>query len=198
MGKQKYQNIVQKLFQKSPVVNFASIERILKSKRSRNQYTKQLLRNLILTKKIKKLTKGFYSLHDDPSLIVFSFNPAYLGLQDALSKHNLWEQETIPIIITSKKVRQGIRNVNGSNVFIRRIDKKYIFGVEYLKEGDIYFPYSDIEKTFIDMVYYNEKINKETLESLKKKINYKKLNLYLKHYPRNLRKKVLSFIKLKY
>jgi len=194
MGKQKYQDIVNELFLKSPVVNSTSIDRILKSRGSKSEYTKQLIRNLILKNKIKKIAKGYYSLSDDPSLVVFSSKPAYLGLQDALSKHNLWEQETIPIIITSKKIRQGIRTINNSNVLIRRLDKKYIFGIEYLKEGNIYLPYSDIEKTLIDMIYFNENIPKDVIESIKNNINKPRLLSYLKKYPKRFSKKVLSKI----
>lgn len=57
-----------------------------------------------------------------------------MGLQDALSIHNLWEQETIPIIIITRKIRQGIRKVLDLNVLIRRIDKKYFFGFDYIKK----------------------------------------------------------------
>jgi len=141
MGKQKYLKKVDELFKKSLIVKYSSIKRILKNR----EYAKQLVRNMILKGKIKKLTKGCYSLYDDPQLLVFCFKPAYLGLQDALSFHNLWEQETIPVIITSRKIRPGIRSVNGTNVLIRRLNKNYMFGFDYVKQGEIYFPYSDIE-----------------------------------------------------
>ncbi len=189
MGKQKYQNIIMGLFKKSPVLNFASIERIIKKK----QYSKQLVRNLILKGKIKQLTKGYYTLTEDPILIVFCLKPSYLGLQNALSFHNLWEQETIPVVITSKKVRTGIRNVFNSNVLIRRIDKKYFFGFEYLRQGDFYLPYSDIEKTFIDLIYFQEDLSKEVIKEMLKRIDYKKLNSYLKVYPKKFQKKVLNY-----
>ena len=144
MGKQKYLVSVNELFNKSSVVNFSSIDRIIKDKKQVKQYTKQLIRNLLLKGIIKNLAKGYYTKSDDPSLAVFCFKPSYLGLQDALSFHNLWEQETIPIIITTKKVRQGIREVLGTNVLIRRIDKKYQFGIEYYLQGNFYLPYTFI------------------------------------------------------
>jgi predicted transcriptional regulator of viral defense system len=177
MGKQKYMKKVIELFEKSPVVDFGSVSRITRSK----QYTKQLIRNLISQEKIKRVTKGYYTLHDDPSIAVFCFKPAYLGLQDALSFHNLSEQETIPIIITSSKVRQGIRRIMGANVLLRRISSKYLFGFEYVNQGNLYLPYSDIEKTFIDMVYFGERI--ET----KAKLNKEKLRTYLKKYSKRFR-----------
>ena len=188
MGKQKYQKEIESLFEKSPVISYNSLQRIIKNK----NYSKQLIRNLILKGKIKKLAKGFYSKFDENSLAVYCFKPSYLGLQDALSFHNLWEQETIPIIITSKKIRQGIRKIMDMNVLIRRIDNKYLFGFEYYKEGNFIFPYSDIEKTFIDLVYFRQKLSKEVLKEIKKKIDKKRLSLYLKNYSKRFRREVMN------
>ena len=171
MGKEKYQKQIIELFRKSPVVSFNSIERIKKEKKNIKQYTKQLVRNLLLKGKIKRITKGYYSVYEDPLLNVLCFQPSYLGLQDALSFHGLWEQETIPIIISSKKIRQGLRKTSLGNILIRRIDKKYLFGIEYKKQGNFYVPYSDIEKTFIDLIYFNEKPNKEVLNNIRKSID---------------------------
>jgi len=194
MGKEKHLKKVIKLFKKSPVLSFSSIEKIVKEKKNIKQYTKQLIKNLINQGRIKKLTKGHYTIHEDPSLIVFCFKSAYLGLQDALSEHNLWEQEIVPVIITTDKVRQGIRRVIGSNVFIKRISSKYFFGFEYKEVGDFYFPYSDIEKTFIDMIYFKNYLDDELLKEFKERINKKKLNSYLKNYPKRFRKQVLNKI----
>lgn len=196
MGKEKYQKQIEVLFEKSPVVDFSSIERIIKSKKNIKQYTKQLIRNLVLRNKIKKLAKGQYTKHNESGLAVFCFKPSYLGLQDALSFHNLWEQETIPVIITTKKVRQGIRKIfENTNILIRRIDKKYFFGFDYYKEGDFYFPYSDIEKTFIDLIYFKQNIDEETLKNFRKKLDKKKLKGYLKKYPEKFRKRVEKILR---
>ncbi len=194
MGKEKYQKYVESLFKRSAVVNASSVSRILRSRKKVRQYQKQLIRNLLLKGKIKKLSKGFYTTHNEPSLAVFCFKPAYLGLQDALSFHELWEQETIPVIITSRKVRQGIRKALDVNILVRRIDKKYMFGFDYCKEGDFYLPYSDIEKTFIDMVYFNEKFSEEAIKNILRKLDRKKLRLYLKIYPKKFRKKVIGYL----
>lgn len=190
MGKEKYQTQILELFKKSPIVNFSSIERIIKERKNIKQYSKQLIRNLLLKKKIKKIAKGYYSIYNDPSLNVFCFQPSYLGLQDALSFYGIWEQETIPIIITTRKIRQGLRKTSLGNILIRRINKKYLFGIEYKKSGDFYFPYSDVEKTFIDMIYFNEKMSKEGLYNIKKTIDKKKLEKHLKRYSKKFREKV--------
>jgi len=194
MGKQKYLLDIMKLFKKSAVVDFASINRIVKNKRKVKQYVKQIVRNLIKQGKIQRIGKGIYTSLDESSLAVFCFSPSYLGLQDALSFHNLWEQETNPVIITTNNVRKGIRKVFGRNVVIKGINPKYLFGYEYykypLEDRDIYLPYSDIEKTFIDMVYFRQFLDKETIKEFKKRIDVKKLKGYLKAYSKLIRNRI--------
>lgn len=191
MGKQIYLEKIEALFEKSPVVDFKSLERII-GKTKKSNYAKLLVYNLLKKRKIKKIGKGIYTRHNEISLAVFSFKPAYLGLQSALSHYRIWEQETIPVIITTKKVRRGIRILMGRNVLLRNINKKYFFGSEYIKEGNFYLPYSDLEKTFIDMVVFNQKIDEEALGKIKKKINKQKLLNYLKRYPLKIRERVLK------
>ena len=193
MGKQIHLDKIEALFEKSPIVDFKSIERIIG--KSKSSYGKLLVSNLLKKGKIKKIGKGFYTKHNEISLAVFSFKPAYLGLQSALSYHRLWEQETVPVIITVKKVRRGLRKLIGGNVLLRNIDKKYFFGFEYVEEGGFYLPYSDLEKTFIDMVVFNQKIDENVLKDIKKKINKSKLLNYLKKYPLNIRKRVMKRLK---
>lgn len=198
MGKRKHLDAIELLLARSPVVDFRTIDRIVKSSQKRScsggQYTKLLVSNLLGEGKIKRLTKGYYTTYDDISLAVFCFKPSYLGLQSALSIHNLWEQETTPIIITSKKVRTGIREVMGGNVQIRRTECEKIFGYDLIKDGDFYLPYSDIEKTVIDMAAFNQHISQEVLRGIKKKINTQTLRSYLKKYPERIKNKVLNLI----
>lgn len=192
MGKSKHLEKIRNLFRKSPVVNFRSIERIVRFKRknSKSNYAKLIVHNLLKSGEIKKITKGYYTKYNDNSLIVLCF-PAYLGLQSALSFYDLWEQETIPIIITPKKVRVGIRKILGGNVLIRGTKKKFMFGINYLDDGGFFLPYSDLEKTFIDMFLFKHKINKDVLKKFHEKINEKKLRKYLKVYDGRLREKIL-------
>jgi len=194
MGKEKYLKKVSELFNKSPVVSYSSIEKVIKTENKRSNYAKKLVGYLTKNGKIKKLAKGYYTSKEDISLAVFCFKPSYLGLQDALSFHNLWEQETIPVIITSKKVRQGIKKVMNKNIFIRRINKKYLFGFDYYKSNEFYLPYSDIEKTFIDMIYFKEKLSEVAIKNIKERINKKNLNKYLREYPKRIRKIVFSLL----
>lgn len=189
MGKQIYLKKIEELFDKSPVVDFKSIERVINLKNKSN-YTKLLVYNLIKKNKIKRIGKGIYTKYSESSLSVFVFTPSYLGLQSSLSLYGLWEQETIPIILTTKKIRRGIRNVLDSNIFVRNINKKHFFGFELVKEGSFYLPYSDLEKTFIDMIVFNQKMNNEVINKIKLNIDKIKLNKYLKKYNSKIRKKV--------
>ena len=193
MGKIKYLQKIEEFIKKTPVVNIASIKQFLKNK----SYAYILIRNLLAKGKLKKLTKGWYSAYDDPSLAVFCFKPAYLGLEDALSFHGLWEQETIPVIVTTRKIRQGIRKIFGVNVLIRRINKKYYFGVDYIKYFDFYLPVSDVEKTFLDIVYFYKTIEPLLLRKFKKRMDFKRLKRYLSRYPKRFQIKVSRLLKQK-
>lgn len=192
MAKEKYLKSVEGLFKKSPIVSYSSIERIIKGSKGNSLYARQLVRQLILKKKIKKLAKGCYTSRDDSQLIIFCLKPAYFGLQDALSFHGSWEQETVPIIITVRKVRQGLRKVLGMNVLIRRLDKRYLFGFSHIQQGEIYYPYSDLEKTLIDMVYFKEKLDAETIKNIVKRIDVNKLKKYLKKYSVKIQRRVFD------
>lgn len=197
MGKGKYRKSIEALFEKSPIVDYGSIDRIVKNKKKTSKYTKKLIHDLLLRNKAKRLGKGYYTTRSDPSLSVLIFQPAYLGLQDALSFHNLWEQETVPVIITAKKIRQGIRKILGTNVLIKRVNSKYLFGFNYENDGQFFLPYSDIEKTFIDMIYFKQPLDEVSKLDITKKINRKNLDLYLRKYPKEFRIKVLSFLQQK-
>ena len=192
MGKIKYIDKVREFFKINPVVSISSIKKFINKKEK--DYVYLLVNNLLKKNEIKRITKSFYTIYEDTSLIVFCFKPSYLGLQDALSIHNLWEQETNPIVITTKKVRNGVRKVFGNNAILRRISPRYFFGFEYKKDGDFYFPVSDIEKTLIDLVYFRQSIDKETIKEIKKRIDRKKLNSYLIKYPKRTRTRVLKVL----
>lgn len=154
-----------------------------------------MLNQMVKKKEVYRLTRGFYSLHNDPTLAVFCFKPAYLGLQEALSIHNLWEQETNTVILTTKTVREGIRNIAGNKVILKRLPKKLFFGVEYKQYGDFYLPVSDIEKTLLDLIYFQQPIDKELVQKFKENINLKKLKQDLSHYDQKTKDKIKQIIK---
>ncbi|MEM5836389.1 MAG: hypothetical protein QW058_01350, partial [Candidatus Aenigmatarchaeota archaeon] len=117
-----------------------------------------------------------------------------IGLQEALSIHNLWEQETNVVIVSTRKIRTGVRKVFNSNVILHRIDEKYFFGYDYINYEKFFVPVSDIEKTLIDLVYFNEIPSKDVLVEIKKKLNKDKLNTYLKKFQPKFRERVINLI----
>lgn len=160
-----------------------------------NEYLDQLLHNLVKQNKIIRITNGSYTFKKDLMVSGFAYSPFYYGLQEALSLRNLHEQETNPIIITTNKIKPGIKTIQGSNVLLRRIDCKYFFGFDFIKYYDMEIPVSDYEKTLIDFVYYNEPLSKEVINELKKKIDKKKLEKYLSRYPEKIRYKIDLLLK---
>jgi len=194
MGKEKYLNEVMEFFKKTPVVSTRDIRLIINKNITRKNYTHLLVHNLIKSGRVKKVVKGFYTIHDDSTVAVFCFKPAYIGLQDALSLHNLWDQESNAVIITAKKVRSGVRRILDSNVVVHRINPRYFFGSELIKYGNFYVSVSDVEKTLIDFVYFKEPLDKEVLKEIKRRVEKEKINKYLKHYPKRIKKNVLRLL----
>lgn len=192
MGAVKHKDIIRNFFRQTPVVNINSLKRRINGK---SNYASLMLNQMVKKKEVYRLTRGFYSLHNDPTLAVFCFKPAYLGLQEALSIHNLWEQETNTVILTTKTVREGIRNIAGNKVILKRLPKKLFFGVEYKQYGDFYLPVSDIEKTLLDLIYFQQPIDKELVQKFKENINLKKLKQDLSHYDQKTKDKIKQIIK---
>ncbi len=190
MGKIKHIKTIMTLLQKSPVVTSRDLNMITKN----SSYAKLLVYKLVQAGRLYRIKRGFFSLHDDPDLSVFCFKPSYIGLREALSIHGLWEQETATVIVTIQKVDKKRIEVFGNNVFFYRIKPKYMFGYEMIKVGDFYLPVSDIEKTLIDFVYFNQYLDKEVIREFRKRIDREKLEDYLKAYPALLRKRVLSLL----
>lgn len=191
----KYKKQLYDNFKKSKVFSLRDVRILFNNKNISKDYSKNLMSNLIKEKKIHKITNGKYTFQEEIMCIGFAFSPFYYGLQEALSLHNLHEQETNAIIITTNKIKPGIREIMNTNVYLRRIDKKYFFGYDFIKYYDIEIPVSDIEKTLIDLVYYKENISKDLILEIKKKIDLIKLNEYLEKYPITIKNKVLDLIK---
>lgn len=190
MGQVKHITKIREFLKRTPVVHIQSIRNII----GNSAYADLLLHQMRKKKEVYRITKGWYSLSDDPTLAVFCFKPSYLGLQDALSIHGLWEQESNPVIMTTRIVREGVRTINGSNVILKRIPPALFFGIEQRKYGSYYVPVSDIEKTFLDMIHFRQPIDRETLRLFKKRMDRKKLDRYGKRYPLDVRKKVMKMM----
>ncbi|NYZ78134.1 hypothetical protein H0N96_01910 [Candidatus Micrarchaeota archaeon] len=193
----KYVNEFLKRFSDRVVFTATDARVFLTSLGASGNYTNVFLTNLVKSKRAKRLKKGVYSFRDDPTLASFAFTPSYHGLQDALSIHGLWEQETIPVIITPKRVRQGVRTMLGGKVLVRRIARKMFFGFESVKYRDCWINVSDVEKTLVDLAYFKQPVSAEVAREARKRVDERKMREYLEKTPRNVKNRVLKLLKLK-
>ena len=164
----KYAKEFRERFSKKNVFSVRDVRNRFASKKISPDYAGVLLNLFFKRKEIHRIAKGFYSFKTDPNVVAFAVQPSYFGLQDALSFHGLWQQQTIPVLITPRKVRSGFRKVLETRVLIRRIGRKQFFGFQMLKYSDFWVPVSDIEKTLVDFFYFNEPLEKKILQNVKK------------------------------
>jgi hypothetical protein len=68
------------------------------------------------------------------------------------------------------------------------------FGFEMIKYFDHWIPVSDVEKTFIDFVYFKEPLQEEVLAEIRKRIDRKKLDGYLKKCPGWVRRRIKKWL----
>lgn len=183
----KYVGKIREYIRRTSVASIGSISALVPDR----EYAYVIVNHLLKRGEMRRITKGYYTTHEEPSLLVYCMRPAYIGLQDAMSFHDLWEQETNPIVITARKVRPGVRKVLGQNVLVRRISPRRFFGYDYLTSGDLLLPVSDVEKTFIDMVYFRE-MRKDLVKEFRRKVDREKLGRYLKKYGSNFKKRVIE------
>jgi predicted transcriptional regulator of viral defense system len=158
-------------------------------------YASFMLSNLVKKKELSRIGRGVYTFLKDSSASGFAFSPFYYGLQDALSIRGIWEQETNPVVITPRNVRQGTRQVMGTNVAVRRISPNMFFGFEIMEYHGISVPVSDVEKTLIDFVYFKEPIHQDIILEIKKLLRTDVLENYLKKVNWKTRKSVERLLK---
>lgn len=180
--------------QKYPIFTLRELRIILKSKGASKTYTKRLVNLLIKKWQLTRITTGIYTFHKDITTVGFAFRPFYYGLQNALTIKKFWEQGVNPIILTTKNVRSGKRIFNGANYIVLRLKKEHFFGYELINYYGLWIPVSDTEKTLIDFIYFKRYLPQDVLIKIKKNINVKKINAYLKHYPAHVGRKVRQVI----
>ena len=63
-----------------------------------------------------------------------------------------------------------------------------------MKYGEFFVPVSDVEKTLIDLVYFNEIPSEDVLNEAKHMIDKNKLKEYLTIYPSKIKDKIRRVI----
>ena len=115
----------------------------------------------------------------------------YLGLESALKANRIsWQVFNIVIIINNKF--SGYKTLGNSKFkFIKTKDKRFDFGlVEKRTNNNVRYLYSDLEKTYLDFIYFSSYAGKN-IDSITKSIDFKvekgKLNRYAKKYSKKIR-----------
>lgn len=166
------------------------IQLLFHGKKLGKNYLHLMIHFLLKKNELHKITQGVYSFQEDPMMYGFAFSPFYYGLQNALALQGIGTQETNPIIITPRKVRLGLREISGVNILVHRIQRKLFFGFNYVKYYDWEIPVSDLEKTFLDFIHFQQPLTQEIKEELLPKLDKKRVQEYLKKYQENVKKKV--------
>ncbi len=181
-------DVLRERFRKKPVFTISEVKR-------HTPHAHQLLHYLLKRGEVKRITKGYYTFRDDVMVVGWAFFPYYYGLHEALSLHGLTEQEVNPIVITPRRVRQGLRSFQGRNYIVRRISRGMFFGYTLIPYYDFYIYVSDYEKTLIDFLYYREPLPPAEREALLERVDREKLESYLQRCPLWLRKRVGTLLK---
>ena len=182
----KYVHEFLKHFSKVPAFSAKDAEQFLIYIGSGKKYPKRFIQNMRAGNRIFKLAKGMYTTLNNSEVIGFAFSPFYYGLTYALSYYNVWEERANPVIVTTKTVRSGMRKAMGTNISVFRIPKTMFFGYNMVKGEAVYYPISDLEKTFIDLVYFGISLREDTLNRLVARLDRKKLREYLLRSPKRL------------
>lgn len=147
-------------------------------------------------KRIYSITKGVYSPEKRDEVAGFAFTPFYYGGMAALMIRDMIDDQVKMEIMTTRRVKTSFVAVFGgdSAVVVHHIPRKYYFGFEDLKYGDITVPVSDLEKTLIDLFYYRERLSLQDYAGILKGIRKDVLERYLKHYDKHTKVSVMRFV----
>lgn len=190
-------NILYNYFKSWKVFTFRDVK-ILFGNQLNDNAIKQLIHRNIKNKILYKITTGIYTYSDNVMVYGFAFGDFYYGLGFALDYYDMISQVMSPVIITTSKVRPGRRCINDKPIVIYRIKEDMFFGYTFKKINGIEVPISDLEKTLIDTVYYNFKLEQYVYGIIQQRLNYAKLNEYLKMCPKWLQKRVMKVLNKTY
>ncbi len=190
----KYMKEFLQEFTKKTAFTIKDIRIFLNRKNISKNYSYVFVHNLLKSGRMKQINRGVYTFKEEIEIVGFAYSPFYYGLQEALSLRNLWEQETNPVVLTPKKIRNGRKTFLDRNYIVRRINRRMFFGFEMIRYYDFWIPVSDVEKTLIDLVYFREPISKEVLEEIKNGMRPNVLKEYLGKCPKYISKRVMRLL----
>jgi predicted transcriptional regulator of viral defense system len=154
------------------------------------------LSRMVKKNRIHKVTKGVFSLQRRDEFAGFAFSPFYYGGLASLMIRDLIDDQVKMEIMTTRQVKRSFLDVYGGiKILLHHIPKKYYFGFNDIRYGDIIVPVSDPEKTLIDLFYYKDRMSIQDYAELLKRIKLHKLSTYLKAYDNHTKVTVLNFVK---
>ncbi len=181
-------------FSKQPVFSINEAKIFLRKKGITPSYLHQLIHYLLKKQELRRISRGVYTFHDDVSVVGFAFKPFYYGLEDALSIHGLWEQESNPVVITIRKVRTGVRSFNGRNYIVRHIAKQMFFGYELVRYSEFWLPVATVEKTLIDFLYFRISLSNELLQAFGERVDRERLKELVLKIPEKHKNRIAAKI----
>lgn len=149
---------------------------------SRHKYIKRIFLKIYYINSVEERKRGFCE-YEDKELLFTALNKLrikwYLGLSYALYLNGkTWQAPNILHIINDQL--SGARKILGLKARFHKIKPQLIFGVKKAEtKHGISYSYSDLAKTYLDIIYLKES---------DKLINTKGTAKYIKKYPKWLRK----------
>ncbi|MEA3414310.1 MAG: hypothetical protein U9Q99_02180 [Nanoarchaeota archaeon] len=160
----------------------------------KNNYVKRILMDYYYVYSLEE-RYSHYCKFSEEELIFFVLEKIdvkwYLGLESALKENKItWQALNIITIINNHF--SGIKKLGNSKFkFIKTKDNKFKFGLIKKKTNNsiVYF-YSDLEKTYLDFLYFYSYKGKD-VETMKKNLDFKikksKIIKYAKYYSKKIR-----------
>ena len=112
-----------------PVFTFRDAELALREKGITSSYLRPMMHKYYASSRIKRITRGVYTFHDDAIVAGFAFRPFYYGLESALSILGISLQASNNIVMTTRNVRTGVRSFQGRNYTVAKIKSQLLFGL---------------------------------------------------------------------
>jgi len=126
------------------------------------------------SKEFVRIEKGKYAIKDTDPFIVASniLYPSYLSLASAMRFYDLIDQNIVKYSVISVKRHASIL-FSGSIIEFKHIKRERFFG--YAKKDNVYV--AEVEKLFIDCIYFGAPDFAMVLEALKYAIDSKSIDL---------------------
>ena len=149
------------------------------------KYTKVFLYNLVKRGRIERVERGKYCLPDTSPYVIASrmTKGSYIALISAARFHNITTQLPNTILVFSPTYHRPMSIKSNYRVRFIKVSRKILYG--YSEHNGVYG--SDIEKIFVDDVYYHKSLSyTEELENAAARhlIDLHKLDSYIKRLDR--------------